>query len=123
VIDSNAVLPGHYVTGWIKRGCRGVIGSNRRCAQETVSSLLADYRAALLPPAIMNGEQVRTALTTRSKRIVEYCNWRSIDRAERKAGDALGRPRLKLAQIDALVEAAFAPQHEAGAIEPGVTRW
>ncbi len=38
-------LPGTYVAGWIKRGPSGGIGANRRCAQETVASLLADLRA------------------------------------------------------------------------------
>lgn len=32
--------PGHYVTGWIKRGARGGIGANKACAEETVRTLL-----------------------------------------------------------------------------------
>ncbi len=36
-------IPGAYAAGWIKRGARGVIGSNKVCANETVESLLADY--------------------------------------------------------------------------------
>ncbi|ONI72170.1 hypothetical protein BWI15_19045 [Kribbella sp. ALI-6-A] len=32
--------PGHFVTGWIKRGARGGIGVNKACAQETVRTLL-----------------------------------------------------------------------------------
>jgi ferredoxin--NADP+ reductase len=41
--DRGAVAgrPGHYVTGWIKRGARGGIGANRACAEETVRTLLA----------------------------------------------------------------------------------
>ena len=34
---------GAYVTGWIKRGATGFIGTNKSCAQETVRSLVADY--------------------------------------------------------------------------------
>ncbi|WP_409430230.1 FAD-dependent oxidoreductase [Mycobacterium sp. SMC-16] len=37
-----------YVTGWIKRGPTGFIGTNKSCAQETVRSLVADYNAGLL---------------------------------------------------------------------------
>ncbi|MFI5712136.1 FAD-dependent oxidoreductase [Kribbella sp. NPDC051620] len=40
--EAGAVLgrPGHFVTGWIKRGARGGIGANKACAEETVRSLL-----------------------------------------------------------------------------------
>lgn len=42
--------PGHFVTGWIKRGARGGIGVNKACAQETVRTLLtaAPVSAALM---------------------------------------------------------------------------
>ncbi|UCZ59130.1 FAD-dependent oxidoreductase [Mycolicibacterium phocaicum] len=36
-----------YVTGWIKRGPTGFIGTNKSCAQETVRALVADYNAGL----------------------------------------------------------------------------
>lgn len=123
VIDSGAGVPGTYVTGWIKRGCRGIIGSNRLCARETVSSLMADQKAGLLEPAALSGEQVRALLVERNKRIVLFGNWRSIDRAERQAGQASGRPRIKLARMETLLEAAFAPQAPAVAIKPGDGRW
>ncbi|WP_280454663.1 FAD-dependent oxidoreductase [Nocardia brasiliensis] len=44
-----AVLPGTYVTGWIKRGPTGFIGTNKSCAQETVQQLADDYNAGRLP--------------------------------------------------------------------------
>ncbi|MEV0706281.1 FAD-dependent oxidoreductase [Nocardia aurea] len=43
-----AVLPGGYVTGWIKRGPTGFIGTNKSCAQETVRALAEDFNAGLL---------------------------------------------------------------------------
>lgn len=46
--ESGRVEAGVYVTGWIKRGPRGVIGTNRGCAQETVAALLDDHRAGRL---------------------------------------------------------------------------
>ena len=42
------VVPGAYVVGWIKRGPRGFIGSNKTCAAETVNSLLEDVNAGRL---------------------------------------------------------------------------
>jgi ferredoxin/flavodoxin---NADP+ reductase len=44
-----AGMPGAYVTGWIKRGPSGGIGTNRGCAGETVQTLLADAVAGDLP--------------------------------------------------------------------------
>ncbi|MEV0294117.1 FAD-dependent oxidoreductase [Nocardia sp. NPDC050710] len=43
-----AVLPGSYVTGWIKRGPTGFIGTNKSCAQETVQQLADDFNAGRL---------------------------------------------------------------------------
>lgn len=41
-------VPATYVTGWIKRGPTGFIGTNKSCAQETVRSLIADYNSGRL---------------------------------------------------------------------------
>lgn len=41
---------GVYVAGWIKRGSSGGIGQNKRCAEETVDALVADYEAGRLRP-------------------------------------------------------------------------
>jgi NADPH-dependent glutamate synthase beta subunit-like oxidoreductase len=107
---------GTYVTGWIKRGCRGIIGSNRRCANETVVSLLADHNAGLLRPATLTRDEARAMMASRSPHVVMFDNWRSIDRAERIKGRTSGRPRVKLASVDALLDAAFAePIAEIGA--------
>ena len=35
---------GEYAVGWIKRGPSGVIGTNKKDAQETVDAILADAR-------------------------------------------------------------------------------
>ncbi|MFT3715911.1 MAG: FAD-dependent oxidoreductase [Gordonia sp. (in: high G+C Gram-positive bacteria)] len=41
--------PGVYVTGWIKRGPTGFIGTNKTDSAETVDNLLDDAEAGLLP--------------------------------------------------------------------------
>jgi ferredoxin--NADP+ reductase len=38
----NGPARGEYVTGWIKRGPRGIIGTNKACALETVTQRLRD---------------------------------------------------------------------------------
>src|SRR2546423_6559018 len=42
-------LPGLYAVGWIKRGPSGVIGTNKKDAQETVDHLFADLEAGQNP--------------------------------------------------------------------------
>ena len=39
---------GTYVTGWIKRGPNGFIGTNKSCAQQTVQQLVDDFNNARL---------------------------------------------------------------------------
>jgi ferredoxin--NADP+ reductase len=41
--DRGRVSDGVYVAGWIKRGPRGFIGTNRSCSEETVRSLIEDF--------------------------------------------------------------------------------
>ncbi|WP_280236505.1 FAD-dependent oxidoreductase [Nocardia cyriacigeorgica] len=43
-----SVLSGTYVTGWIKRGPTGFIGTNKSCAQQTVQQLADDFNAGRL---------------------------------------------------------------------------
>ncbi|MEJ7796749.1 MAG: 4Fe-4S ferredoxin, partial [Nocardioides sp.] len=50
--DGGRVRPGVYVAGWVKRGARGFIGTNRSCARETVASILDDLDADRCPPPV-----------------------------------------------------------------------
>ena len=100
-----ATVPGAYCAGWIKRGPTGVIGTNKRDATETVELLLEDARAGRLG----RGEPAATVdalLAERGVGVVTQSGWEAIDAAERAAGEPLGRPRVKLAEWDALLEAA-----------------
>ncbi|MEQ3549913.1 4Fe-4S binding protein [Pseudonocardia nematodicida] len=103
------VVPGHYVTGWIKRGPSGVIGTNRTCAGETVGSLLADHAAGrLTEPAPSAADDLDRLLRARRPERVGLEGWRAIDRAERLGGRPAGAPRRKIVTIDGLIAAAGA---------------
>lgn len=106
VIRDGHPVPGVYVTGWIKRGPHGVIGTNRLCARETVANLLADARGGLLPPAVSTTTELATLLTSRDVTVVDWAGWRSIDAAERRHGEAVSRPRMKIVGLDALLTTA-----------------
>jgi ferredoxin--NADP+ reductase len=104
--ETRKPLPGVYAAGWIKRGPSGVIGTNKKCAQETTALLLEDYAAGRLPiPAIEPAELIAT-LQTRGTEIVDYAGWEAIDAHERALGEPAGRPRVKLVRREELLERA-----------------
>ena len=99
------LVPGAYCAGWIKRGPTGVIGTNKKDAAETIELLLEDARAGRLG----RGERAKAVdalLAERAVAVVTQSGWEAIDTAERAAGEPLGRPRVKLGEWDALLEAA-----------------
>jgi len=98
-------MPGVYCTGWIKRGPTGVIGTNKKDATETVELLLEDARAGMLASG-RPAEAVDELLRERGVAVVTQAGWEAIDSAERAAGEPQGRPRVKLAEWDTLLDAA-----------------
>jgi ferredoxin--NADP+ reductase len=100
-------VPGQYVVGWIKRGPSGIIGTNKKDAQETVKALLEDAAAGrVLQCAQPQREAIEALLEERCGDHVTYAHWESIDRAEKAAGEPQGRPRVKLCTVPELLEAA-----------------
>ncbi|MBH0781118.1 FAD-dependent oxidoreductase [Nocardia bovistercoris] len=107
VVDgSGAPLPGVYVTGWIKRGPRGVIGTNRACAAETVASLLEDFRAGTLDRAIPDRAAFEEQMAARGSDAVDWKGWRAIDAMEKQRGTAASRPRVKFVSVEEMVATA-----------------
>lgn len=92
-------VPGVYVTGWIKRGPRGVIGTNRTCAEQTVDRLWQDYDAGLLKSEVGECRNFDEVLAARGTRPVSWTDWMAIDTAERDRGAEASRPRLKIVDV------------------------
>ncbi|MET9603508.1 FAD-dependent oxidoreductase [Streptomyces sp. NPDC006512] len=93
VLRAGRAPVGEYVAGWIKRGPTGVIGTNRPCAKETVSSLLQDAGA------LARRELARDpldALRAAGLRPVEWPGWLAIESAEAELGLSLGRRSVKI---------------------------
>jgi ferredoxin--NADP+ reductase len=100
-------IPGLYVAGWVKRGPSGVIGTNKRDAQETVEHLLEDVREGRVgQPERPARAAIEELVRERQPDVVDYVGWAAIDAAEQAAGEPLGRPRVKLTRIAQMVEAA-----------------
>jgi ferredoxin--NADP+ reductase len=102
--------PGEYVSGWIKRGPSGIIGTNKKDSQETVDALLADHAAGTLPrPVVADPGAIEALLAARAPGHIIYAHWEAIDHHERSAGEPHGRPRIKLTAIEHLLDAARSP--------------
>lgn len=114
--DDRAVIPNdhgrvvggerEYVTGWIRRGPSGVIGTNRKDAQETAEAVLADLTQADRPDADV--EAIDAWIRERCPQVVAELDWRAIDRHEVSAGESAGRPRVKLCTVPELLAVATA---------------
>jgi len=104
-------LHGVYAVGWIKRGPTGILGTNKRDAEETVSRLVEDLEAAALPqPPNPEREQIDALLAERKPDLVTVEGWRAIDGHELESGRNAERPRVKLASREELLVAAGVAQ-------------
>lgn len=107
VIDAGgAPVPGVYVSGWIKRGPSGVIGTNKSDAGETVDTLLADVQqGAVHVPALPAPDAAEQLIRDRQPDFVSYDDWRRLDALETARGKAAGRPRVKFTSVREMLEA------------------
>lgn len=100
VLDGSAAIPGLFCVGWLKRGPKGIIGSNLECAEETVAAVAEAAAEGRLPqpplPPIDPGQLLRDA---GGGRLLSAAGWGALDAAERAAGAAKGRPREKAATL------------------------
>jgi ferredoxin--NADP+ reductase len=122
--QSRSHAPGEYVVGWIKRGPSGVIGTNKKDAQETVDAMFADLldadesarngdgptAGARHTPSEPDASAIEALLRERQPALVTYSGWEAIDRHERALGEAGGRPRVKLTEIEQMLAIAAAEE-------------
>lgn len=102
--DRGRVAPGVYVTGWIKRGPSGIIGSNKACAIETVEQVLADLAEPRPQTDSPHSTAAAALLRSRGCRVVDWSGWTDIDAAEIALGRERDRARTKIADRRRLVE-------------------
>lgn len=104
VVDaSGEAIPGTYVSGWIKRGPSGVIGTNKADAMKTVEALLAD---PLPEPDHPEDEAIPALLRNNGVRFVDFDGWLRLDARETDLGSSAGRPRVKVVSVDEMLEVA-----------------
>ena len=100
VVDHNGdVVPNLYVTGWIKRGPTGIIGTNRADSVATVESLLADLPKLDSGEAKPGAASLYPLLASRGVRVISYEDWLKIDAAEVERGKLKNKPREKFTTV------------------------
>ncbi|KUI31707.1 hypothetical protein AU194_06905 [Mycobacterium sp. GA-2829] len=99
VAHSAWTAPHVYRVGWFERGGRGNIAENRKHAQQTAKSIVADLREGRLACGRRPGlAAVRGALPA----TVDFAGWQAIDAAERRAADDQ-RCRRKITDLEEMV--------------------
>ncbi|MEV6098116.1 FAD-dependent oxidoreductase [Nocardia sp. NPDC051981] len=106
VLAAGNPVAGVYVSGWIKRGPRGVIGSNRVDSQETVDQLIEDFTQGKLAAPQAGRAALEALLSERQPDQIGRDGWKAIDAAEKTAGKSAGRPRVKFTSVENLLKAA-----------------
>jgi ferredoxin--NADP+ reductase len=102
--DGGEPLRCEYAVGWIKRGPSGVIGTNKKCATDTVERILEDVDQGRLRTE--GSKDPEAWLRERVPGLVTWEGWKAIDRRESDAGAAQGRPRVKLVRVPDMLDAA-----------------
>lgn len=97
-------IPGEYVTGWIRRGPVGLIGSTKSDALQTITHLVEDLGAGRGWVPQPGGAEAIPALL--SERKIEYTTlegWHRLDAYEHELGAAQGRDRIKVVSREEMV--------------------
>lgn len=105
IVQDGRPVPGFYVTGWIKRGPSGLIGTNRPDSVETVGGLLEDV-GAMKPAPNRDSRILIGRLAERGVRPVTFADWTKIDAVEVGRGAKSGKPREKIVQVAEMLDIA-----------------
>ncbi|MFE7422019.1 FAD-dependent oxidoreductase [Rhodococcus sp. NPDC057529] len=102
VDDAGRVVPAQYVTGWLKRGPSGVIGTNRVDSVETVASVMEDLVSSPEQGTSVSADAVDAALRTRGVKAIGYDGWLRINGDEIERGRVSGKDRTKIPDWETL---------------------
>ena len=94
---------GEYVSGWIKRGPSGVIGTNKKDSQDTVDKILEDAAAGRLnqPPE----DDIDALIANNCADVVTWEGWQAINAIETAVGEGV-EPRATAGEAHRVGRAA-----------------
>lgn len=104
ITENGSPLPGLYVTGWIKRGPTGIIGTNRADSVATVQSLMDDLEKLDSETEKSGADGVCNLLQTRNVRYVTFAEWQKIDQSEIDRGQPANKPREKYTYVSEMLD-------------------
>jgi len=104
--SDDQVIPGLYVTGWLSRGPKGVIGDTMNEAAGTASTIVSDLR--MHPPPSDDGAETAThePSLAGSQFRIDWDMWTAIDRLEHARGQAARKPRVKSTSVHEMLQIA-----------------
>ena len=93
-----------YVSGWLKRGPSGIIGTNISDAKDTVSSIVKDLRD-MAEKKVDGRVGLDSLLLERNVKAVDWESYQRIDAAEKNASRLRsdGQPREKFTSVDEML--------------------
>jgi ferredoxin--NADP+ reductase len=96
-IDGRIGASNTYVVGWAKRGPSGVIGTNKSDSSDVIKLLISN----LTTPR--KGQDLLEILSSRNVTFISQKGWEQINNAEISAGEALGKPRVKITDLQEML--------------------
>ncbi|KAI0098197.1 hypothetical protein GGR51DRAFT_552619 [Nemania sp. FL0031] len=102
-------LPGVYCAGWVKRGPTGVIASTMQDAFITADAIALDRMVgdSFIDSEKNHGwEALRTEVDKDKCRVIQWEDWKKIDKAERERGLVMGKEREKFTSISDMLGAS-----------------
>ncbi|XP_005174858.1 NADPH:adrenodoxin oxidoreductase, mitochondrial [Musca domestica] len=101
--DTASVDPGLYTAGWLATGPTGVILTTMNVAFSVAKTICDDIGAKKIPR-----EESKPGLVDllKDKRYVSWQAWEKIDAEETKRGQAVGKPREKIVNIEEMLKVA-----------------
>ncbi|PLW15577.1 hypothetical protein PCANC_15837 [Puccinia coronata f. sp. avenae] len=99
------VVPGLYVTGWLSRGPRGVIGDTMSEAHATAEVILSDLCASPPRSSLRQHHHHPPSLVGGQFRF-DWPMWAELDRLEIARGRAASKPRVKTSSILEMLQSA-----------------
>uniref|UniRef100_A0AAY5EXE7 NADPH:adrenodoxin oxidoreductase, mitochondrial n=1 Tax=Electrophorus electricus TaxID=8005 RepID=A0AAY5EXE7_ELEEL len=100
---------GLYCSGWLKRGPTGVIATTMNDSFDTARIILNDLEAGTLDMSIHKpgAQDITALLKARGVREVSFSEWEKINSEEVRRGEALGKPREKLLDVEEMLAVAW----------------
>lgn len=99
--------PGLYCSGWAAAGPSGVLVKTMNISFEIGKVILDDVESEVFDCTDKSGSSgILSILSAKGVKYVSYNDWKNIDQLERDIGEKYGKPREKIVDVKALLDAA-----------------